>query len=97
LTVDKVSVLAMPSADAAAFEFPEFVKIFPPRTQGPLEWDASPISVGSLKGRSADADVLVTSNEQTAIWRVEVPHADVATLKNNVHALILICNYTIKK
>jgi hypothetical protein len=97
LTVDKVSVLAMPSAEAAAFEFPAFVRVFPPGTQDALEWDASPISVGSLKGRSADADVLVTSNEQTAIWRIEVPHADVATLKNNVHDLILICNYTIEK
>jgi hypothetical protein len=97
LTIGAIDAFAVPAPDVLDLEFPKFVKVVPPGGHDALEWSPDALSIGPLPGSSADANAVVTAKEKASVWRIEVPHDDVAALAAEVTDVFLVCHYTVRK
>gem|GEM_PF-3915429 len=92
--ITAVDMYAVPAADPENAQFPDFIQLFPPGENDPLEWGDA-VSIGPLPGRTANAAVVVYETDDEATWRLSVGADDAAILKARTADLLWACQYEV--
>lgn len=92
LAVTAVNAYSVAVAGQATAPFPEFLDLFAPGANTAFDWaPAEPI--GTLPGKTIDANVVVAQEDRDGIWQLAVASDDVAELKDKTADLLLVFRY----
>ena len=96
LTISKVGLYAVPPAGTAQSPvFPDTLALFAPAGVAALTPDGA-ASIGPLVGQTfAAGDVVVADEDAGAIWKLELPAADLAAFQEGVDDVLVVCQYVV--
>jgi hypothetical protein len=92
ITITGLEMYAVPVGGAQGYQFPGFVRVYPPNAADPVAWSEDE-AIGELPGKSADVAISVASGEAGATWRVEVAKEQVGALAAGTADLLIVCRY----